>query len=217
MEQKNVGKFYADNVNLVHTVARKGYNRFVAIGASIAYEDVVQDMSMVFIKSFERYNSETGKFSSYFYAAAYNELNKIGKIFEEERIKRGVKSVEEMQSFVDDDDGYFELVSERATPYEEIETASTFADFERRLSPIAKLIVSWMMNPPQEVEAEYQALSSHVAMCREGNNCGLGGRRCQGFGIGFVCDLLQLSGIGASAIKKARREIEKSARGAING
>jgi len=91
----NKAEFYKANVGLVHTVSRKGYTRLVKARVTIDYEDVFQEMSMVFLKACDGFDESRGfKFSTYFFMAAYNRLNNWAQALIDDRMR--YTSVDEM-------------------------------------------------------------------------------------------------------------------------
>lgn len=213
MNRSELDKYYAKNVGLVHSVARKGYGRLVAIGAAMPYDDVVQELSIIFIKAFDGYSPELGhKFSSYFTRAAYNHLNEIVKGYSNERVKHGVRSVEEMSERIKSSEGIDADVGNyiactRNTPEREAIQNETFAVVLSKLSPLAVQIVSWLIEPPKLVEDELLARIAHAEFAR---SQGVAKRAGDSINIGFVCDVLMKVGVGEQAIRVARRELEKT-------
>lgn len=214
MNRSELDKYYAKNVGLVHAVARKGYARLMSIGAAMPYDDVVQEMSIVFIKAFDGYSPELGnKFSSYFTRAAYNQVNEIVKDYSDERIKYGVRSVEEMSEHIksnediDVDVGSY-IVCTRNTPERDAIQNEAFTRVLGRLSPLATQIVSWMIDPPKLLEGELMARVAHAEFAR---SQGVAKRASDSVSIGFVCDVLMRVGVGEQAIRAARRELETAA------
>lgn len=213
MNRSELDKYYAENVGLVHAVARKGHARLLSIGAAMPYEDVAQEMSIVFIKAFDGYSPELGnKFSSYFTRAAYNHLNEIVKGYSDERVKYGVRSVEEMSEHIKSNEGIDVdvggyIVCNRNTPERDAMQNEAFAAVFSGLSPIAAQIVSWLIDPPELVEEELSARIAHAEFAR---SHGVPKRASDSLSLGFVCDVLLKTGVSNQAIRQARRELEKA-------
>lgn len=203
----SVDCLYSENIGLIHSVARKGYGRLQAIGASVDYDDVFQDMTLVFIKSAELWDSEKSKLSTYFTHAAYNELNRIAKRYEIERLELQIKSSEDLSQ--DEDFDIFEMVADnRITPDGEMELSMLVDSIVSQISPLAFLIVSWVVLPPKDVLREMQAKKAHAEYCR-----GIGlSRRARESDIGIVCNLLQLCGFTVNQLQSARLEIDRVVR-----
>lgn len=68
---------YKDNIGLVHVVARRYYGWTMALGVSMDYEDVFQEVSLAYVTAQRSYNPDSGyKFSAYFTRAAQNQIRK---------------------------------------------------------------------------------------------------------------------------------------------
>lgn len=169
-------EFYQANVGLVHTVARKGFGRLTSAGVGIDYEDVFQEMSLVFLKAMEGFDESKGfKFSTYFYMAAYNRLNAWAGDMIEERLKHGVVSVEELADNPDEDYSLDEILFvDSATPEEQYRVTEFLEHIVRELSPLAGLILAWSVAPPPEIldgvrkarlQAEYARSKGVNARC----------------------------------------------------
>jgi len=205
MNKPDISRYYADNIGLVHTVARKGYGRMQAIGAAIDYDDLVQDMSVVFIKAYELWDGDKGKFSTYFMYSAFNEINKVAKKFEIERVELRIKSVEEMTSSSDDQMDVSETIACGSdTPEQALEFKMMVAEALRGLSPVAHKMVEWLIDPPDELEREREARICHASLARDmGKN-----KRAKFSEIGLVCDVLLMAGVCEVEVRNARRELE---------
>lgn len=207
MNKPDISRYYADNIGLVHTVARKGYGRMQAIGAAIDYNDLVQDMSIVFIKTYELWDEDKGKFSTYFMYSAFNELNKTAKKFEIERLHLKVESVEEMSDSSEDQIDISETIAcSGDTPEQALEFKMMVEDALRGLSPVANKIVEWLINPPDELEHEREARICHASMARDMGRH----KRAKFSDIGLVCDVLLMAGVSEVEVRNARRELELS-------
>jgi DNA-directed RNA polymerase specialized sigma24 family protein len=209
MDKNNLAQYYSDNVGLVHHVAQKGYGRLQAIGASIEYDDVVQDMSMVFIKAYQIWDEEKSKFSTYYINAAINELNKIAKKFETERLELKIKSVEEMDHGNEDVNVAETIACDRDTPERALESNRLIQAVVSGLSPLAEAMVEWMLSPPDWVERELAAKQIHAEMARDMGHKRRAVSECS---IGFVCDMLELSGVPGANIRSARQELTNAVR-----
>lgn len=68
---------FKGNVGLVHLIARKCYGWTSALGVSVDYEDVFQDVSVAFVTAATSFDPTQGiKFSAYLTRAAMNEVRK---------------------------------------------------------------------------------------------------------------------------------------------
>jgi hypothetical protein len=217
MDRQNLDTYYKDNVGLVHSVARKGHRRLQAIGSSLEYNDLVQDLSVVFIRSFELFDPSKGKFSTYFIQASYHELNKIAREVEEERIENNVKSVEEMDarhvevvpSEVGTGSSYWldgQMACSRDTPEQAVAGSMLIANVRRDLTPLARLMADWVIEPPAAVESELEARQAHMEVAR---SLGHARRCCDSMNLKFICEMLALTGeFTKSEIRAAQSELK---------
>lgn len=169
-------EFYQANIGLVHTIARRGFARLAAARVPIDYEDVFQEMSMVFVKAMNGFDESKGfKFSTYFFMAAYNRLNAWAGDMIEERLKHGVVSVEELAGDSGEDFSLEEILYvDEATPEAHYRVTELLEHIVRKLSPLAGLILTWSIAPPPEVmdsvrkaqlQAEYARTRGINARC----------------------------------------------------
>lgn len=210
MEKVDSEAYYAKNIGLVHHLARKGFGRLQGIGAAMPYDDMVQELSIVFLRAYELFDPNMGnKFSTYFTFAAYNRINKIVEGFEIERVRLNIRSVEEIDSYTDHEDSssFAETVPcTRQQPDEAYEAERTAQDIYGNLSPLAKLIVGWLIEPPAFVLSEFAKAQAHVEYSK---SLGHSKRAVTGLRILFICDLIRLvSDVSKSEIGYARDELK---------
>lgn len=208
MNRANLSQFYKDNTGLLHVVARKGYGRLQAIGASIDYEDLVQELSITFIRSFDLFDEMAGcKFSTYFMTAAYHEVNKIADAIVAERVTNGVRSVEEIDSWSDEEGSSVEerIANEDATPYQVVAANQLTEMIFKRLSPLAVMIAKMAIHPPEFMELEFEAATAHAEVAR---GIGIEKRARGSLNVSFVCSVLTKTNRPfASRIREAKEEV----------
>ena len=56
MNRDSLAQYYSDNVGLIHVVAAKAHRRVLAVGGAYDYNDLYQDLTEVFIKSYDQFN-----------------------------------------------------------------------------------------------------------------------------------------------------------------
>jgi len=231
MDRNNLARFYADNVGLIHTVARKGYGRLQALGAGIDYDDLVQELSEVFIKAFDGFDEEAGtKFSTYFTFSAYTKLNKIAARFERERaggvvlsaekkdgeygyevereyLHGGTIGIEEINAAGEDEYSSVEetIACDSPTPEEIVEAASSARALLNSLSPLAASIAEMAFEPPEFLEREFIAMQAHAEYAR---SVGVE-RRCRStITTAFVATFLEkTTDLPVAQIRAAKNEI----------
>jgi hypothetical protein len=210
VDRSNFDRFYADNTGLIHTVARKGFRRLQAIGASIEYEDVVQELTEVFIKSFDHFDEASGnRFSSYFVPAAYRKVNSIAEDYEKERIELKIHSFEEMNARLNDGNHIEETICSGISSVEDqIDAGRLAVRILGGLSPLASMIAQMAIDPPEFMEHEFSAAQAHAEYAR---GVGVELRARGSLNLSFVCSALEKADVlPASVIRSAKREVIKA-------
>lgn len=160
-----IAAFYEENSGLIHAVARHGYTRLVALNANLDYEDLVQDLTEIFIKSYALHDPIKSKFSTYFTNAAYNRLNAIARRAEQTCRPQTISSTQLSVEFGEYD--FFEsLDDERASPEHEVLAQESFKSAIAKLSPFAKLLVEYTLTPPEFIVKEFKAQIAYAEMSR---------------------------------------------------
>lgn len=165
----NAADYYKANTGLVHAVSKKGYARLQSAGVAMDYDDVFQEMSMVFLKAYEKFDASRGfKFSTYYFIAAYNKLNSWAQGLIEERIEHGVVSIQEMN---DKDGEEFDLdqvlMADESTPEAQYQVTEFLEHMAKSLSPLATLILAWVMQPPPELMTEIRKAEAYALYGRQ--------------------------------------------------
>lgn len=235
MDRSKLDRFYADNIGLIHTVARKSYGRLMGIGAAVDYDDLVQELSEVFVKAFDGFEEGAGKFSTYFTVAATNKINQIAEGYEldragvkttrylsdeidagtgkrkwkarREQIHSGAVSVEEMSSWSEDGEGSIleTIDSGSATPEEILQAQQELGAMLGRLSPLAATMCEMILNPPEFMEREFIAVTAHAEYARSQN---IERRGRNSLNVAFVAGVLEkTTDLSVAAIRAAKREI----------
>lgn len=165
---------YNDHMGLLHTFARKGWSRLIASQISVDYEDVVQELSVAFVKAINSYDPSKGySFTAYAGRAMWNEFNRYAKKQINEATELGTLSIQALDARSDTDEGgdlYEVFDSGAPTPEEQLERKQEIIGNLRKLSPTAKFLVSQMMSPSPELEA---ALEESNRKVRAGEISGL--------------------------------------------
>lgn len=205
--------FYKANMGLVHAVSRKGFSRLATAKVVIDYEDVFQEMSIVFLKAFEGFDESKGfKFSTYFFMCAYNRLNRWAQALIEERLKHGVVSIEELGHGADGEDiDMGNLMEEFADPSTDPESSYRVTELLeymlKTVSPLAGLILEWSIMPPQEVMAEVRKAHQYAEYGRsKGHNA-----RCMvQVSPRYIASFISMiSDVSQPEVTKALKEIEE--------
>ncbi len=170
-------EFYKANMGLVHAVSRKGFSRLATAKVTIDYEDVFQEMSIVFLKALEGFDESRGfKFSTFYFMCAYNRLNKWAQDMIEERLKHGVVSIDELNASSDEGDmdlaSTLEDYADRSSNPESSYRVQELLEYmAKTLSPLAGLILEWSIAPPEEVLTEVRKAQHYAEYGRsKGHN-----------------------------------------------
>ena len=213
MQRVELETYLAANVGLIHAVTKSANARLVKCGVSYDYEDLFQDLSITFIKAFDKYNDNLGyKFSTYFTVAARHEANKIVDKLIAERVEGKTRSVEEMTANFDDQaDASEQIMCGGQTPEEHYISIDKIKGMVSGLSPLAYKIVEMTIDPPDFIEREHQA---QVAYAKRSRDTGVEKRVSENITVAFVCGVLtKLSTVPVMDIRAARIEINSAARG----
>lgn len=162
-------QFYSENVGLIHKISKRGYARLQAAGVSMDYEDVFQEMAIVFLRAYEKFDAARGfKFSTYFYMAAFNRLNKWAQDLIDERINQGVVSIQELDTHGDEETNLAEvLMVDESTPEGHMRVTEFLEHIGKTLSPLANLILTWVVSPPQELLEEIRRAEAYALYGRQ--------------------------------------------------
>lgn len=205
--------YYKANMGLVHVVSRKGFSRLAAAKVVIDYEDVFQEMSIVFLKAFEKFDESKGfKFSTYYFMCAYNRLNRWAQDLIEERLKHGVVSIEELGHGSDGDDiNMSNLLEEYADPSTDPESSYRVTELLEHMlktvSPLAGLILEWSITPPQEVMTEIHKAQQYA---KYGRSKGHNARCMVQVSPRYIANFISMvSDVSQSEVTKALKEIEE--------
>ena len=207
----NAADYYKANVGLVHSVSRKGYARLVAAKVGIDYEDVFQEMSVVFLKAYEHFDVSLGfQFSTFYFRSAYNRLNKWAGDMINERLKQGVMSVEELNG--DDENSMEEVLYEDSETPEGVLCAKQMLEtIDRRMSPLAKLILEWTLEPPPELADLYR--KAHIK-AEYGRSMGLDAKCFVQMSPRYVGRFISMvSDVSQARVRRALKEIDVLRRG----
>jgi hypothetical protein len=164
---------YLANTGLVHKIAGPCYRRALATGIAIDYDDVVGELTLAFVKSWQKFDESKGlKFSTYFTVAAHHQFNRFIEKQVAERMEHGVRSIEEINSWgsAGNTDGTLTmedvLPCAALTPEQRVSAQQQMEVLGRRLTPLTKLVLEWLLNPPPELSREVEAAVQHAVYSR---------------------------------------------------
>lgn len=97
-KQRNTSLDYRDHTGLLHQLARKAYGRMQSVGVPMDYDDILQEMSVTFVKATKLYRPDAGyAFTAYLGRAIWNQFNKVAERLIEQHLNLGLTSIEEME------------------------------------------------------------------------------------------------------------------------
>lgn len=241
MDRSNLDRFYADNVGLVHTVARKGYGRLMGIGAAIDYEDLVQELGEVFIKAYDGFDDSVGKFSTYFTVAANNKINQIAESYEldrlgvkttkfesdevnpetgkrkwktrKDKIHGGMASVEEMTAHLPDEEGgnFLDMIDSGSATPEQLVSAQQ--DLDHMLDSLSPLASKIVRMTINPPAFIERELMAAEAHVEFARSEGVNRRNTASISVNFVaCVLEKTTDLPSQVVRAAKREIFELAR-----
>lgn len=203
-------QFYQENIGLIHTVARKGHTRLLRAGVALDYEDVFQEMAITFLKAHKMFDPAKGfQFSTYFFMAAYNRLNSWAQKMIEERLEHGVVSIQELGTRPDGEETNMEevVMVDESTPDSYCRVTQFLEHIAQTLSPLATLILAWVVTPPQEIISEVRKAEAYAHYGRQrGHNV-----RCMvDITPRYVANFIRMiSDVSQIEADRALREIER--------
>lgn len=186
------------NIGLVHKVTGAVMPRVIAANVPMDYEDVFQEVVIVFMRAYKTYDPSQKKFSTYFMCSAWNEMNRIVG-----RGERSGKSVSLSQRGHDGQETFVDLPDMSADPCAELEMRKLLTHLAEKLSPSAMRVVEMCINPPDELESE---LIAQQLTAQAGRDAGNAVRAPREITASFVMGLMEkvgaLSRKESSSIRK---------------
>lgn len=162
---------YEDHIGLIRKLALRGWGRLTEANVHVDFDDVVQDMTLTYVKAADKYNPDHGvTFSAYLGRAIWNQFNKFAE--KEIRVQADLKLVrfEQLGDAVEDsDDGsvYESIASDEWTPEQYVEAAQQFRENMKSLGPTAKFIVSKLLNPTNDLMEALELAKRNAELARK--------------------------------------------------
>jgi RNA polymerase sigma factor (sigma-70 family) len=148
-------QYYLENQGLIHTVCKKVSGRVKSAHIPMEYEDIFQELSIIFLKALAKFDVDRGgKFSTYFIRSAYNRLNKIIEKEAGLQIGLGLISIDQPMGESDDEMDGFDIASNDLCPESRAICDNYFNTQYKRLSKNAKNVIEWFINPPAFIQEE---------------------------------------------------------------
>jgi RNA polymerase sigma factor (sigma-70 family) len=205
----NAAAYYKANVGLVHSVSKKGYARLRSAGVGLDYDDVFQEMSIVFLKAYTGFDESQGfKFSTYYVRAAYNKLNTWAQKMIDERVQHGIVSIQELNHAEDGENSLEDvLLVDHTTPEAQYRVTEFLQHLNDTLSPLASLILAWVLQPPPQVMTE---LTKAEANAQYGRSLGYNSRCMMDITPRYIASFIQMiSDVTQPDVDRALKEIDR--------
>lgn len=191
---------YAANRGMIKTISGKVYGRLLSSGASMPYEDIEQEATIAMMRAWERFDPSLGfKFSTYYYRAAYNELNRFVEPYCRDVDVLDVMSI---QAASDDEGETFNSESSidggHEQPDQVLEAKQLMVEIESKLSPLAFALVKLMMEPPEHMTQEWQSWCATRGVVRA--------EMTMSFAIEY---LAIVTGLNRNEVRRASLEVNK--------
>lgn len=190
----------AENMGLVHKMAKKVWGRVAAFDTSLEYEDLFQEAQAVYVKAETGFDPQRAvKFSTYASQAILHRLNYLA----DTAIQEARFEVSSLQKDKDGNDvEIFELMEQTLAP-------STFEDdviksdylgkiFEK-LSPVAKVLFRETYFPSELMINQFRAKEAYLKK--------IGKSRKRYFYLNTVAEFLLKGGLSEESVNKAKRDI----------
>jgi len=175
----------------------------------VEYDDVFQEMSVVFLKAYKGFDATKGfKFSTYYFMAAYNKLNTWAQKMIEERLEHGVVSIQEL-NHTDDGENSLEdvLMVDHTTPEAQYRVTEFLNHINENLTPLASLILAWVLQPPRQVMTEIRKAEANA---RFGRSLGYNSRCMVNVSPRYIANFIQMiSDVKQPEVDRALKEIER--------
>jgi DNA-directed RNA polymerase specialized sigma24 family protein len=205
----NAADYYKANVGLVHSVSKKGYGRLRSAGVGMDYEDIFQEMSIVFLKAYSGFDESQGfKFSTYYFRAAYNKLNTWAQKLIDERLEHGVVSIQELNHSEDGENSLEDvLMVDATTPEAQYRVTQFLSHVNDSLTPLASLILAWVLQPPPQLMTEVKKAEANA---QYGRTLGYNSRCMVNISPRYIAKFIQMiSDVKQPEVDRALKEIER--------
>jgi len=201
-------EFYEANKGLIHKFCGQAMRRVAHAGISLDYTDLYQSACEAFLRCYAGYNPELGKFSTYFWRAAQHNINALVGPLAEERLKHGTVSVEEMSSHDGEELSMEEVLLKDITDPESVAAVHEYLAFlDEKLSPLAKLILNWLVEPPEDLMDAFDRQAAHAAFAR---SIGIARRAATDLSVTSIGDyMVTVHGLNKRDVKRALEEIKQ--------
>lgn len=163
---------------LIYKLACRGWGRLKQANVHIDFEDVMQEMSLAYVKAAAGYDPEYGiTFSAYLGRSCWNEFNKFAERLIAEQVELRLVSVDAMDDKFELDGAggsFYDMIdSGDQTPEDIMESIQEARLKTSKLNPTAIFIVQQLVKPSAPLVQHLKALQDHARHARdtiEGSN-----------------------------------------------
>lgn len=206
MKKATLDQFYAENENLVHFTSKKALKRLSAcgLGERVEYEEIFGELREVFIKSFNQFDPERSKFSTYFVMACHNHVtNKIEKMY---RIEIRLDSLDELDGDRESGSTMDDMFNHNPMLEAEVALASELNLMRQRLSPFARILFDYSVNPPEFILQEFHA---QRAQCTLATSLGLKTSHATEISLQFIANCLKNTSENPETVKCIKKAVDE--------
>lgn len=192
-----------DNIGLVHLLSSKIYKRVAAMNIGMTYEDLFQELSVVYLQALKSFDLSKGyKFSTYFTTSAFHFADRM--IDREARYEIKIKG---QSMTVESEEGLCQLdfANSDSDCAKIIEAEESLLSIYKGLSPLSKKAVDMALSPSVELvrEVEMRNAKNDVAIER-----GTAVRRFKASTLDVSIVLVaRLCNVSAYRLNKMREEV----------
>lgn len=208
MDKQPISQFHKENESLIHFASQKALKRFSAagLGDRIEYEEIFGNLTEIFLKSYQQYDPERSKFSTYFVTACHNFVtDRLEKMFRLEIKMESTSAMAEMRS--DDGEGsQDELFDEDPMLEDEVALESEMKFMRQNLSPFGQILFDYSINPPQFILDEFHA---QRAQCALATSLGFKTSHSTEINLQFIANCLKDTASNPETVKHIKKAVEE--------
>lgn len=205
-------KLFEDHDKLLHHLAYRNIGRLTAVGISMDKDELYAIFCEVFVVAIQTWDETKGKLTTYLTTACLNKVSWLLKKYRLGENRTEFESVIAHRLNKGDEEFSIDIFIDEQS-YTEIgnyELMDALKDEIAHLSPFAKILLEYTLNPPEFIERELQAQEAKHQFSTELN---LDSRKCprKVLNLNFVANCLIKTAESNQAknfIRKATKEVE---------
>ena len=210
----NKDQLYKDHYRLLHSLSRKNIGRLTQVGYQIDAEELFSIFCEVFVISLESWDENQSKLSTYLTHACNNKVTSMLRTYFAARGHSHASLECDLYNPSDEDDYIGANIFEdknSANILGDYEVMEALAEVAKKLSPFARLLLEYTLNPPEFIENELRAYEAKFEVSAQTDDQTI---RRRPLTVAFVAGCLDLAaGDNPKArylIKKARKELRNA-------